>query len=69
MKTIESVLRGYHVYEYVWSPVLGDTFILEIEEHNRYEVATKVDPLVVGHVPCENYGCQSRLEIRGNGRN
>ena len=72
MKSIESVVRGYHVYKDVWAPVLGDTSILEIEElniHNRYAVATKVDDLVVGHVPRENYGSQSQLKIRGNGQN
>ena len=55
-RSIESIVRGYHVYMDIWSPSVGDAFALEIDElnvHDRYAVATKVNDLVVGHVPRE----------------
>ena len=54
--TVESVVRGYHVYKDDWSPSVGDEFELEIEElnrHDRYAVAIKVSGDIVGHVPRE----------------
>ena len=56
MLTVESVVRGYHVYKDDWSPSVGDEFELEIEELNRqdrYAVAIKVSGDIVGHVPRE----------------
>ena len=56
MLTVESVVRGYHVYKDDWSPSVGDEFELEIEElnrHDRYAVAIKVSGDIVGHVPRE----------------
>ena len=56
MLTIESMVRGYHVYKDDWSPSVGDEFELEIEEpnrHDRYAVVIKVSGDIVGHVPRE----------------
>ena len=56
MLSVESVVRGYHVYKDDWSPSVGDKFEPEIEKlhrHDRYAVAIKVSGDIVGHVPCE----------------
>ena len=37
--TMESVVRGHHVYKSIWYPLLGEQLRLEIEEgngHDRY---------------------------------
>ena len=42
MLSVESVVRGYHVYKNDWSPSVGGQLELEIEElyrHDRYTVA------------------------------
>ena len=54
--SIESMVRGYHVYIDRWSPSVGYEFELKIEElnrHGRYTVAIKVSGDIVGHVPRE----------------
>ena len=54
MLSVENVVRSYHVYKDDWSPSVGDEFELEIEElniHDRYAVAIKVNGDIVGHVP------------------
>ena len=56
MLRIESVVRRYHAYMDDWSPSVGDEFELEIEElnkHDRYVVAVKVNDDIVGHMPRE----------------
>ena len=53
---VSSVVRGYHVYETVWKPSIGDEFETTVEEgnsHDRYAVAVIVSGMVVGHVPRE----------------
>ena len=58
--TVESVVRGHHVFKEVWDPRIGDQFCLQIEEFNRYDcyaVAIVVDEKTVGHVP--NYSTTS----------
>ena len=50
MLSVESVVRGYHVYMNDWSPSVGDEFELEIEElnrHDRYAVLLRGRP--TGH--------------------
>ena len=42
MLSVESLVRGYHVYMNDWSPSVGDEFAIEVEEHDRYAVAVKV---------------------------
>lgn len=54
--TIESVVRGYHIYQSVWTPNVGDEFVLQTQEQNRhyrYAVAVVASGNVVGHVPKE----------------
>ena len=35
--SVESMVKGYHVYMDHWSPSVGDEFELGIEELNRHE--------------------------------
>ena len=54
-KLMESVVRGYHEYIDVWSPSVGNEVALEVDElniHDQYTVATKVDGHVVTRKPC-----------------
>ena len=56
MLSVESMVRGYHVYKDDWSPSVRDEFELEMEElnrHDRYAVVIKVSGDIVGHMPSE----------------
>ena len=49
-----SVVRGYHVYKSIWTPVIGEELLCEREEGNpsdRYAVSVLDLSTVVGHVP------------------
>ena len=53
---IESSVRGHHVYKDVWSPVIGDELLVQVEEHNTFDefaMAVMKNSDVVGHVPLE----------------
>ena len=51
----DSCIRGYHVYNEIWTAVLGEVLITERELHNvadRYAVAVKKHSgETVGHLP------------------
>ena len=52
--TVESVIRRYHVYEEVWSSVIGEVLVCRRDTRNRHDpfaVATCKGTTVVGHVP------------------
>ena len=53
--SVESCLRGYHVYKEVWTPNWQETLECSREEgniHDPYAVAvTNTGSIVVGHVP------------------
>ncbi len=52
---LESVIRGYHEYKHVWTPVLNEMLSTEVETanpHDTYAVGVVSDKLgTVGHVP------------------
>ena len=52
---VESSVRGYHVYQAVWVPVIGEHLNCKREMGNakdRYAIAVcKLEDEVVGHVP------------------
>ncbi len=53
-QTIETCVRGYHVYKADWTPVLGEIMNCEREPDNRkdrYAVAVKREGETVGHLP------------------
>ena len=50
----DSSVRGYHVYQDNWAPVIGERLNCEREEENpqdRYAVAIRKSGDTVGHVP------------------
>ena len=52
--TLESAVRGHHVYKTTWSPAIGQVLQVGTEESNaydRYAVATCLHDTVVGHMP------------------
>ena len=51
---IDSCVRGYHYYQDVWDPVIGEQLECVQEPanlHDRYAVAVLKEETVVGHVP------------------
>ena len=51
---IKSFVRGYHAYQDLWSPKLGE--VLPIEQgptnpEDKFAVAVKLEDCMVGHVP------------------
>ena len=58
----DSVVRGHHVYKFVWTPVIGEELYLEPEEsneHDEYFVAVIKDGETFGYAP------RSFFRIRG----
>ena len=54
--TLESAVRGHHVYKTTWSPAIGQVLQVGAEDSNaydRYAVATCLRDTVVGHMPRE----------------
>ena len=53
--SIDSVVRGHHVYKDIWSPEIGEILQCQIDSyniHDMYAVAVKRDGIsIVGHVP------------------
>ena len=50
----ESCIRGYHIYEDMWSSTVGEHLICERETLNltdRYAVAVLKDDVIIGHLP------------------
>ena len=50
--TFESVIRGHHIYKSVWTPFIGETLSLTIEDGNAedpYAVAVMKGTAIVGH--------------------
>lgn len=51
-----SVIRGHHVYKSIWTPVIGETLHVRIEENNEYDrfaVSVLREDEIVGHIPQE----------------
>ena len=52
---VQSCIRGYHVYQNVWTLSVGQVLGCEREPQNREDpnaVATKASGIVVGYIPC-----------------
>ena len=57
--SLDSAVRGYHIYKSVWNPVVGDVLICKRESGNdNDQFAVAVSPLeatsesmIVGHIP------------------
>ena len=51
----ESVVRGHHIYQKSWTPMIRGVLIVEREENNQhddYAVAVTKNGDIIGHVPC-----------------
>ena len=51
---VQSYVRGYHAYQDIWDPFIGEVLPLEREPNNsedRFAVAIKRRSDVVGHLP------------------
>ena len=49
----ESVVRGHHIYQKSWTPVIGEVLTVEREENNQhddYAVAAMKNGNIFGHV-------------------
>ena len=58
--TFESVTRGHHIYKSVWTPFIGETLSLAIEDGNAedpYVVAVMKGTTIIGHTPVRYLGC------------
>ena len=57
--TIDSIIRGYHVYKDVWSSFIGEMLYCRRDVRNHHDpfaaVAVYKGTTVVGHVPIERY--------------
>ena len=54
----ESCIRGHHVYQHEWTPVLGEELQCQRESSNAndpYAVAVMKEDNIVGHVPRRIY--------------
>ena len=52
--TVESCVRGYHIYKDIWDATIGEELQCARESDNsndRYAVAVRKNDAVVGHVP------------------
>ena len=50
----DSVVRGHHVYKFVWTPAIGEELYLQPEESNErdeYAVTVRKDGETIGHMP------------------
>ena len=50
----ESFIRGYHLYQNIWSTEVGGSIVCEKEPSNssdRYVAAALKDNIIVGHFP------------------
>ena len=51
----ESVVRGHHIYQKSWTPMIGEVLTVERvdnNQHDDYAVAMTKNEDTVGHVPC-----------------
>ncbi len=52
--SVEAMVRGYHVYESIWTAVVGEEFPCVREPGNTFDplaVAVKREETIIGHVP------------------
>ncbi len=49
--TLDSVVRGHHVYKRIWTPTVGEQLQLRPEEDDPRAVAVLKHGVIVGHLP------------------
>ena len=58
----DSFIRGYHIYQHIWTPVEGETYSCTREPGNEKDcnaVAVMYEGRVVGHIPLAMSNCIS----------
>ena len=63
----DSYIRGYHVYQVVWTPVVGEMLLLKREPTNAMDVSAVAvckENDIVGHVPFNISSSAKRLQQR-----
>ena len=68
--SVNSMVRGYHVYQEVWEVHIGKVLpcVREVgNRHDPYVIAVKKDELVVGHLP-RKISCICSIFIRRGGK-
>ena len=56
MVNVETAIRGYHVYQTVWKPAIGEEFISLHEKENGHDphaMGVYYEGKLVGHLPKE----------------
>ena len=50
---VESCVRGFHVYQDIWTPTTGEWLPCEVEDNpmDLYAVAIKKRMVIIGHIP------------------
>ena len=51
---IDSFVKGYHVYNYIWIPKFGEKLSTEREKDNpedKYAICVKEKSQIIGHLP------------------
>jgi len=54
--TLNSAVRGYHLYQYVWKPAAGEKLHAEQEFNkamDKFAVRVIKNNETVGHLPCK----------------
>ena len=54
--SVDSAIRGHHIFKHVWTPFVGEKLSLVQEhgnKHDRFAVAVTKDATIVGRVPRE----------------
>ena len=67
--TVESCVRGYHIFQHTWIPIHGEVLSCSRERGNRsdpFAVAVKKGEDIVGHVP-RRFSCASSLFLQSGG--
>ena len=53
--SFDSVIRGHHIYNKVWTPSVGDILLLvkeEGNEHDHFAVSVIKDGFIISHAYC-----------------
>ena len=55
LHTLNSVVRGHHIYKDIWTPMIGEELVCRWEVGNIYDLHTVAilrGGDLIGHVPC-----------------
>ena len=70
MHMVESCVRGFHVYQDIWTPITGKCLSCQMEDSNAfdpYAVAIRKGANIIGHVPRKISAACSLFIQRGKG--